>query len=565
MDNYIEQYCQQTETINKVFEFYKREFFNNYEFLNSEERKSVLKAMPYCYRIWYYSALISHTSLSPANLINMQIKEKYDEELVVLPIARPIYTRKKLTDFHQEFVIFSVEDHPVLKDLENFMNNCRPDIGVDEKGLLLDEEREKIIDSLTFKEIFYVTFLTNTSYELGLLKKMPSIGVHRAMAVTRNMEVFFNLSKREQLKRIIEAVVSIASKQMCELFPLDRSSFSISSLRKMIRDGIDLNEYLSNIMEKYNIVVDFQELEKFDFESIGDIDIEALPKESIMALAIRMELAFAFDAYITTPLGYYLQVLQPIYIHNYSAATHFYELYQAEHSNVPLIKLYFIMPNGFDLTVLGENIILDGNKAKHQFQDLDTKIDYMQTLEDIYQYQVINPLHEWLDIAEEPPIDIAATYFNGKPVRKVKSKAELNIPASEGDEVITNRNRAYVFKIKNTAHKRKYITVQLKGSQTISQIRDIVEEGYNLDFEYLYSFFMNNKPFDRDYEIPSPAEIDSEMTAANIKLYELRLIVGQKFLLIYDFDKKISFEIEFLGVEPLEKGAEYPRIIANRK
>lgn len=190
MDNRIENYCQETESINKVLDFYKKEFLDNYEFLEVEERKPVLKAMPYCYRIWYYSALISDTSLSPANFINMQIKEKFNEDLVVVPIARPVYTRKKLKDFQQDFVIFTVEDHPVLKDLEYFLDNCRPDIGVDASGLLLDEEREAIIDSLTFKEIFYVTFLTNTAYELGLLKKMPSIGVHRATAVTSNMEVF---------------------------------------------------------------------------------------------------------------------------------------------------------------------------------------------------------------------------------------------------------------------------------------------------------------------------------------------------------------------------------------
>ena len=108
---------------------------------------------------------------------------------------------------------------------------------------------------------------------------------------------------------------------MCDLFP-EWSSFSVSSLRNMIKDAVDLNEYLNNIMEKYNIIVDMDELEKIDLENLDDIEIDNLPQESMMALAIRMELAFAMDAYIATPLGYYLQLLQPIYINTYDAATH---------------------------------------------------------------------------------------------------------------------------------------------------------------------------------------------------------------------------------------------------
>ena len=76
---------------------------------------------------------------------------------------------------------------------------------------------------------------------------------------------------------------------------------------------------------------------------------------------------------------------------------------------------------------------------------------------------------------------------------------------------------------------------------------------------------MNNKPFDREYEIPCLEEIDSDIRAVDVKLYDLRLIIGQKFLLIYNFDKKITFEIDFLGTEALEKGANYPRIVENRK
>jgi hypothetical protein len=566
MEHKIISYCNETESIHGIFDLYKEEFLENYKLLSAKEKKPVQKALPYIYRMWYYSTLMEDTPLSPANFINMQIKEKYGEDTMVVPIARPAYKRKALSDFEQEFIVFNIQSHPVIKDLELFVHTCMPDIGVDENGLILEEEREKFINDLTFREIFYVTFLTNISYELGLLRKLPSIGVHRAAALAGNVEKFFKLQKEEQLKKIVEAVLTIASKQMCELFPMDRSAFSVTALRKLVKDGVDLNEYLNDIMDKYNINVDFGELEDIDMDKLDEMDEEDLPQESMMALAVRMELAFAMDAYIATPLGYYLQLLQPIYIYVYDASSYFYELYDAEIHNIPLIKLFFLMPNGLDLTVLGKKILLEGKKPKNQFQVIAEKINFNEAYKDICNYQEEETAldEELQEFSEEEILDAFFEQFTPKG-RGKKNKGGLNITPENNQEVITEKNSAYIFKVKKTNNKRKFITAAVKGTQSLDDLVDVIKNKYDLEWGHMYSFFMNNKPYNRDYEIPCPYDLEAEINTKKVKLHQMKLFKSQRFLLIYDFGEDITFEIEFIGTEALEKDNLYPTAIRNKK
>jgi hypothetical protein len=567
LDNKFVNYCNETESIHGIFNLYKEEVIESYKLLSAKEKKPVQKALPYVYRMWYYSSLMDDTPLSPANFINMQIKEKYGEDTMVVPVARPIYKRKALTDFEQEFVVFDLENHPVLKDLETFLDYCIPDIGVDENGLILEEEREQFINILTFREIFYVTFLANISYELGLLKKLPSIGVHRAAAVSANMKTFFKLSKEAQLKKIVEAVLSIASKHMCELFPMNRSTFSSTALRKLIKDAVDLNEFLNDIMDKYNINVDLSALEDIDMDKLDEMDIEDLPQESMMALAIRMELAFAMDAYLTTPLGYYLQLLQPIYIYVYDASSYFYELYSAETNNVPIIKMFFLMPNGFDLTVLGNKILLEGKTPKNEFQRLEGKIDFNEAYRDICDYSSGEAAFDE-DLSEGLSEDEIMSAFleNFAPKGRTKrNKENLNVKPESDEEIITEKNVAYIFKVKKTSNKRKFITVAMKGTQSFEELVDAIRNNYNLEWGHMYSFFMNNAPYDSEYEIPCPYDREASTNTKKVKFHQLKLYRAQRFLFIYDFGDDITFEIEFVGTEPLEKDRYYPFIKPNSK
>ena len=389
----IINYCNNTQTIYGILDVFKENFLTAFKKLKPKQRPAVIKALPYLYRMWYYSTLIEYTSLSPANFISTQIKEICDEDSMIVPIASPIYRNKILRDFKFEYRIFSPYSHPILEDIKLLLQQCTPDIGVDKNGLILEEKRDTFINSLCFKEIFYVTFLTNIAYELKLLEKMPSINIYRAMPNQDEIDAFFNLSKIEQLKRITDATLSVASKILCDTFTLSKKTFSKESLRILFKTSHDLDDYLDEIFTKFNLNIDVDlgdlgNLEDLAIESIDDMGNLDIPNETLMALALKFELAFLIEAYLITPLGYYLQLIKPIYIDETDFEVSFEQLIEASNSNIPLIRFFFVMSNAYDLTSLGKRFLSDKQFPENGFQEFLHKINFKEAYDEIVNYNL---------------------------------------------------------------------------------------------------------------------------------------------------------------------------------
>lgn len=562
MNTNIINYCNNTETIYGILDIFKESFLNEFKALKSKERPPVIKALPYLYRMWYYSTLITDTALSPANFINTQVRKNLDDNSIVVPTATPIYKNKVLKDFKFEYTIFTLDNHPVLKDLKLFLEQCTPDIGIDKDGVILEDEKNSFIGSLSFKEIFYVTFLTNTAYELNLLKKMPSINTYRAMPVHENIDTFFNLSNMEQLQKIYDATLTLASKALCSTFTFDKKTFSKESLINLFKNAMDLEDFLYNTFKKFNIKIDL-DLDDLDFESISSLEDLNIPEETVMGLALKLNLTFIIDAYLLTPIGYYLQLIQPIYINTIDFEILFTQLIEAENLNIPLIRFYFMMSNGYDLTTLGKKLLLEGKSPKNKYQKLDGKIDFKKEYADIVDFNSIymepdfeddefSFAKEFLDALEKMDSDA-----------KVLKKQPAISPIPYNDkEAVTDKNKAYALKVKHYYNKRSWKTLLIKGTQSLDELASAIISEFDLDCGHMYSFFMNNKPFDENYEITCPYFIDNKYKSltTKYKIYDLNLYQKQKFLFIYDFGDDIRFEIEFIDAYPLEKSIKYPII-----
>jgi hypothetical protein len=564
----IINFCNNTETIHGVLDIFKNDFLDEFSNYKPKERPPILKAIPYLYRIWYYSVLMSDTALSPSNFINSQIEEKYGGDLRVVPIVSPIYKNKILKDFEFEFKVFSTDNHPVLEDLKIFLEHCTPDVGVDENGLLLEEERDTLISKFTFKEIFYATFLTNLSYSLSFIKKMPSINTYRAMANRGRIEEFFSLSKTEQLKKIVDSVIETASKSLASLFEFDKRSFSKEALIKLFQDSQSLDEYSKNIFKKYNIDIKDLDLEELYLNSIeegGNLDI---PEDTLMALSLNVDFNFLMDAQLLTPLGHYLQVIQPIYNEETVFQFHFTQLVEAFNSNVPPIKLYFFMGSGFDITSLGKDVLLEGNPPKNKLQELIDDYDFEDAYQELINYCSSEVFldNDFGDFKmSEDDLDNLISEFKGmlKPLKRNSKRPALS-KNSDG-AVITDSKLVYTFKVKHYYQKRSWKSIELKGTQTLDDLASAIISTFDLDYGHLYSFFMNNKAWDREYEITSPYHSEGKESAAKHKIHKLKLYEKQKFLFLYDFGDEIKFEIEFTGAATLGSGVKYPRVTKTSK
>lgn len=557
------QYCQDSESVTGILNLFPEDFLAEFDLVLKKQRPAILKAMPYLYRMWYYSALVENTSLSPANFISSQISAKYEKDEIVVPIARPNFEKKSLKGFDFDFIIFNMDNHPVLEDLQLFLEACSPDIGVDKDGLLLDEEREKFINSLNFKEIFYITFLTNLSYEMRFLRKMPSIGIYRSTPVSDNINNFLKLPQKEQLKKIVDAIFSIASKNLCQVFTFDRKTFSKESLYNLFRNSADMTEFTENIYKKFNLNTDDLDtdyLEGLDFESLDDLEDLDISPESLMALNLRIDIEFLLDAYLLTPLGYYLQLIQPIYINEMDFFRHFEELLEADRINLPPIKLFFRMADGFDITPLGEKLLLEGNTPKNLFQTLRSDVNYDDLYSEIISY---NSEDDWEDFDEDESAfegdaeDISDLMESVSDDFK-RSKKAPSTAKSESKEIINDKNKAYSFKIKHIYNKRSWQTIELKGTQTMEDLSSTIIRAFDLDPGHMYSFFMNNKAYDRSFEIACPYATNTKNITTKQKIHDLKLYKKQKFLFIYDFGDDIRFEVEFIEAADLDKDIRYP-------
>jgi hypothetical protein len=389
----IKNYCSNTKPIYGILDLFKVSFFSDFKKLKPKEKPTIIKALPYLYRMWYYSTLVDDSTLSPANFINTQIKRKCDENSIVVPFAVPIYKNRTLKDFQFKYKIFNLRSHPVLQDLKFLLQKCTPDIGVDEAGQILEEEKDAFINSLCFNEAFYVTFLTNTAYELKLLRKMPSINTYRAMPSHDNLKVFFSLSEVDQLKKITDATISIASRFLSEAFSLSQKTFSKDSLILLLENSRDLNKYLDDIFEKFNLSIDIDlgdlgELDALSMESLDNLENLEMAGEKFMVLALKFELAFLIDAYLITPLGYYLQFIKPIFIDRIDFKMSFEEIIEASISSIPLDRFYFIMGNGYDLTSLGTTFLSQGKPPKNEFQKFSSKINFEKEYNNIVNYSL---------------------------------------------------------------------------------------------------------------------------------------------------------------------------------
>jgi tetratricopeptide (TPR) repeat protein len=105
--------------------------------------------------------------------------------------------------------------------------------------------------------------------------------------------------------------------------------------------------------------------------------------------------------------------------------------------------------------------------------------------------------------------------------------------------------------------------IDIKGNQMLSSLHKAIFKAFDRSEEHQYSFFLSNKPFDRESEYTSPG-IGADGTgklATRIRIDSVELYGGPKFLYLFDYGDEWWHEVELISVTQRVTRANYPRVV----
>jgi len=105
--------------------------------------------------------------------------------------------------------------------------------------------------------------------------------------------------------------------------------------------------------------------------------------------------------------------------------------------------------------------------------------------------------------------------------------------------------------------------IDIKENQMLSSLHKAIFKAFDRTEEHQYSFFLSNKPYDKETEFTSPGADASGETklATRIRIDSLALYGGPKYLYLFDYGDEWWHEIELIGVTRKVTRASYPRVV----
>ena len=106
--------------------------------------------------------------------------------------------------------------------------------------------------------------------------------------------------------------------------------------------------------------------------------------------------------------------------------------------------------------------------------------------------------------------------------------------------------------------------IDIKGNQMLSSLHKAIFKAFDRFEEHKYSFFLSNKPYDRESEYTSPSigtDGTSKKLATRIRIDSVELYGGPKFLYLFDYGDEWWHEVELISVTERVTRSNYPRVV----
>jgi len=354
------------EKINNTFQAYFNDAYKTIKGKNKEMLRSYAQSI---YRRWYYSSVLRDTVLTPANGV-MALYESCGGHGLEEPY---LVMSKTLADSDLCFNLlnYSVDDHPFVKDINEFMATCTPDVDMLGENFLTAEHGYLLLHQLTTWDPFYVEYIKELVFHQGYLQNTPSIIVKKAGPTDKYKDIS-SLRGKEALNKLINDMISLAADKLSELL---MPHIGIDNIRDylwgMLNKPVAIHDVLEHFFPYIKINLDSHELFESDWLYDDDFDATNPIEANVFVLGVTL------DMYFLTPFGHYLKLLRPNYSVKYDLRRELEYIYRIMMEPGQDIAFCFFVPcSSYVLTPLGRELLHACNDEGYKLEEKEILLKF---------------------------------------------------------------------------------------------------------------------------------------------------------------------------------------------
>lgn len=355
----------------KLFNIFKEEFKDGYHKLNKNDKNKIFNIREIIFKKWVYSPLIFETYITPSYLINNLAQSKYKGDYAIMLHGKLEENKDSTLNIKEEYIYYSMENHPIFKDLEKLIDYASPTIIMREENEYIIDGGENFLKSLNFENASYIIYLIDLALALGIIEEIASIRC-TCYKVSDKYSDYNKLSQSDKFKKIFDKTIDIVSNKLRSMEIFD-GIINRDLILSFLDNKVTEKDYLKiidkipkSIYEDINYAYQYEDSENnYEIKKIQDIT-----GEDIAYLLISTQVRMNIDLFFTTVFGYYLGIIQPTQESVFLASQVFQD-YAKSTDFMEQLGCTFICDVLHDLTPLGKAIMLE---YKSQFNKNALKI-----------------------------------------------------------------------------------------------------------------------------------------------------------------------------------------------
>lgn len=256
------------------------------------------------------------------------------------------------------------EKHYMTDDIETVIEICKEGIAVDKFGIPKERERKKFKGRLFYDDRHYLNIILLAAISLGYLFIDTDELSKKILKTGLKHNELLNMTVKEKIILIVDGIIDSCINIVRQNIPQFEGVFTKQVALNLLKNPLSLDELIGAVNERAGVNNSF--LSK-SLRKDMDINLEQIVDMFLNDPASPLIVSFFtyLDIHFFTPMSYYLHLIKPFYSSIYNIVIEIKNIYmELQESSEQARTMLFSMPMEFDLTALGESIILNGKKSR---------------------------------------------------------------------------------------------------------------------------------------------------------------------------------------------------------